>query len=103
MKLDLNHLNTNETSGNHGPYGAALFDPRWKSKRLEILARDSNKCVLCKSSESLQVHHRQYHFSESLNAFKNPWQYDDYLMITLCEHCHKQGHRLYKVPIINTK
>lgn len=83
---------------NHGAYGATLFDPRWKAKRKEIIARDLNQCVICKSSNALQVHHRQYHFLRRLNEFKSPWEYDNHLMITLCETCHNRGHKLYKVP-----
>jgi hypothetical protein len=52
-----------EGTENHGGYGASLFDPRWKAKRVEILSRDGNQCKVCNSKESLQVHHRQYHFS----------------------------------------
>jgi 5-methylcytosine-specific restriction endonuclease McrA len=87
-----------EVTENHGGYGASLFDPRWKAKRIEILERDGSKCRICSSKEVLQVHHRQYHFSRTLNAFKEPWDYPDYLMITLCQSCHQKGHRLYKVP-----
>lgn len=98
MNTDFQLVTDNETTLNHGGYGATLFDPRWKSKRKEILLRDGNKCVICKSEENLQVHHRQYHFSRTLNEFKNPWEYSNNLMITLCENCHQKGHRLYKVP-----
>lgn len=87
----------------HGGYGATLFDPRWKMKRKEILARDKNKCVICKSEDSLQVHHRQYHFSTVLNTFRNPWEYSNNLLITLCKICHQRGHRLYKVPVKQIK
>ncbi|NJK94736.1 MAG: HNH endonuclease [Bacteroidales bacterium] len=83
----------------HGGYGGALFDPKWKAKRAEILARDKNKCVICGSDKDLQVHHRQYHFLERLNVFKDPWEYEDKLMITLCNSCHNRGHRQYKVPM----
>src|SRR6266567_1990017 len=76
----------------HGTYGASLFDPRWKTKRLEILNRDSYSCVVCKKNENLQVHHRQYHFLVRENKFKPPWDYDNYLLISLCESCHKRGH-----------
>jgi 5-methylcytosine-specific restriction endonuclease McrA len=87
----------------HGSYKVALFDPRWKEKRKVILERDEEKCVICKSEESLQVHHRQYHFSKSLNAFREPWEYTDNLLITLCESCHQRGHRLYDVPVKQVK
>ena len=88
----------NDTLLNHGGYGSTLLDPKWKIKRKEILERDQNKCVICKSEQTLQVHDRQYHFSRFLNTFKNPWEYPNNLMITLCESCHQKGHRLYKVP-----
>lgn len=84
----------------HGSYKGLLFDPRWKAKRLSILVRDSGCCTICKSNTSLQVHHRQYHFFNKSNAFKPPWDYDDILLITLCERCHQKGHRQYKVPTI---
>jgi len=82
----------------HGSYGVLLFDPKWKAKRLKILERDSNRCVICKSHENPQVHHRQYHFIASSKSFSLPWEYDDHLLITLCQKCHQKGHRQYKVP-----
>lgn len=99
MNTDFNNYTNDETGLNHGGYGAALFDPRWKAKRKEILDRDNNRCIICKSEENLQVHHRQYHFSITLNVFRDPWEYSNRLMITLCKDCHQRGHRLYKVPI----
>lgn len=83
----------------HGSYGAKLLDPRWKKKRESILARDAHQCVICKSKEALNVHHRQYHFSKSLKQFKDPWDYPNDLLITLCKRCHDKGHRLYEVPV----
>lgn len=85
----------------HGTYGALLFDPKWRSRREEILKRDFNSCVVCKASAGLQVHHRQYHFIVQQNQFKPPWDYPDNLLITLCELCHKKGHSKFKVPTIN--
>jgi len=82
----------------HGSYGALLFDPRWKAKRLMILKRDTNKCIICKSPENLQIHHRQYHFIKSIKSFSPPWDYEDKLLITLCQFCHQKGHRQYNVP-----
>ena len=85
----------------HGSYGALLFHPLWRSKREEILKRDLHKCVICKNQKELQVHHRQYHFVVKENRFKMPWDYNDGLLISLCESCHKRGHSKFKVPIIN--
>ncbi|MBF4491892.1 HNH endonuclease [Flavobacterium sp. MR2016-29] len=84
----------------HGSYGSLLFTTEWKNKRIQILDRDQ-KCLICFSIENLQVHHRQYHFIVRENKFKLPWEYDEYLLITLCESCHRRGHSKYKVPTIN--
>ncbi len=85
----------------HGSYAEALFRPEWKLKRDEIIRRDGSKCVLCRATEPLQVHHRQYHFVVSENKFRLPWEYSSHLMITLCDSCHRRGHSKFKVPIIN--
>lgn len=84
----------------HGSYGALLLHPKWKAKRKEILHRDMYRCVHCHRDKNLQVHHRQYHFMASGQQFRLPWDYPDYLLITLCESCHNKGHNKYKVPTI---
>jgi len=87
--------------GKHGTYGALLFDKRWITKRSEIILRDQGCCVICKSSKGLQVHHRQYHFIKALDQYKAPWDYENHLMITLCEKCHTRGHSKFRVPKIH--
>jgi 5-methylcytosine-specific restriction endonuclease McrA len=84
----------------HGSYGGLLFDPRWKSKRAEIMVRDNQCCVICEGKDELLVHHRQYHFIKTANAFKVPWDYPAALLITLCKSCHQRGHSKFKVPIL---
>lgn len=64
-------------------YSELLKDPRWKNKRKEILARDNKECQWCQSTKKLQVHHFYY------EANKKPWQYDDDMLITYCDSCHK--------------
>ena len=105
--LDSNVANAENTTNkkqtnvpNHGSYGALLFHPKWKARRKEILDRDQHRCINCKSDKQLQIHHRQYHFILSQNRFRFPWDYPDYLLITLCESCHNKGHNLYTVPTI---
>lgn len=64
-------------------YSEKLRDPRWQRKRLEILNRDDFKCRLCNDFQStLNIHHLKYN--------DEPWDIDDYYLITLCEHCHKE-------------
>ncbi len=65
-------------------YIEKLRDPRWQKKRLKILERDEWSCQICGDSTStLHVHHRRY-----LRG-KDPWDYDDALLTTLCEECHE--------------
>src|SRR5699024_10572844 len=53
-------------------------------KRLNVLARDNFQCQDCQSTtETLHVHHKQYEYG------KDPWDYDDSYLITLCEYCHQ--------------
>jgi hypothetical protein len=84
----------------HGTYAELLFDKRWLARRATILARDHNRCVICFQENDLQVHHRQYHFIKSMEKFKAPWDYEDQLLITMCQKCHAKGHSKFKVPTI---
>lgn len=80
-------------------YGAKLFDPRWKEKRIKILQRDQHKCTICQATDvKLQVHHKQYHFIKRLEKHVEPWDYSDHLLVTLCKDCHDRGHKLYEIP-----
>lgn len=83
----------------HGSYGAYLLDERWKRLRKQIILRDAGKCVICGSTEKLEVHHTQYQFIKRLNTFRKPWEYDRKYLITLCHCCHQRGSRMYKIPI----
>ncbi|WP_229747191.1 HNH endonuclease [Mucilaginibacter galii] len=85
----------------HGTYGQLLFDERWRTKRLDILARDRNQCIICNNTQELQVHHRQYHYIKAESQFKPPWDYPENLLITLCKKCHNRGHNKFKVPTLS--
>lgn len=71
----------------------------WKNFRKKILIRDNNKCVICASTKELQIHHKQYHFSNISRDFVKPWEYPISLLITICNKCHNIGHKKFKVPI----
>lgn len=65
-------------------YATKLLDPRWQKKRLEILNRDEWACRICFDSKStLHVHHRRYEYG------KEPWDYPDEWLVTLCADCHE--------------
>lgn len=51
------------------------------------MERDKFKCVCCESeTATLNVHHSYYCKS------RNPWEYPDFALTTLCEDCHKRRH-----------
>lgn len=66
-------------------YSEKLKDPRWQRKRLEILERDEWTCRDClETSKPLHVHHCLY------QSGKEPWEYDNNVLRTLCEDCHPE-------------
>ena len=67
-------------------YKMKLQDPRWIEKSKQIKKRDKYKCV-CGNPHKLQVHHKEY------RKGKEPWDYDDDDLITLCDECHETNHK----------
>lgn len=64
-------------------YSEKLRDPRWQKKRLDILSRDNFTCQCCGDTETeLNVHHKKY------KKGKEPWDYPNNFLETLCKHCH---------------
>jgi len=64
-----------------------LKDPRWQKKRLKILERDQWTCTVCSNKEGTLHAHHNYYIKD-----KKPWEYQDYIIETLCEDCHKIFH-----------
>ena len=67
-------------------YAEKLKDPRWRSKRKQVLKRDKNRCRICGISgkiKILDVHHRWYYPN------KEPWDADIRSLITVCRICHE--------------
>lgn len=72
-------------------YSEKLKDPRWQKKRLEIMQRDKFTCRACdEQKKTLNVHHLNYEKN------KDPWDYDDLNLVTLCEDCHNVMHWIDK-------
>ncbi|MFN8286821.1 MAG: hypothetical protein U0V74_08720 [Chitinophagales bacterium] len=66
----------------------------WKSKRLEVLIRDSFYCKDClKRSESNHVHHT-YYLKDKL-----PWDIDLGALVTLCSKCHWKRHAKESIKV----
>lgn len=71
-------------------YSEKLRDPRWQKKRLEIMERDEFTCQGCGDAKStLNVHHLRYIKN------KEVWDYDNLILVTLCEPCHNINHEFY--------
>lgn len=71
-------------------YKEKFKDPNWQKKRLEILKRDNFCCRSClEDTKTLNVHHIYY------DNKKEPWEYDNDDLITLCDECHKEWHRIF--------
>jgi len=53
------------------------------------MKRDEFRCRYCHSKEkTLHVHHRHYRKGAM------PWDYENYLLVTLCEECHQEAESL---------
>ena len=94
----LDVYNMKQTNYMLSDYPILLNKPEWKFKRKQIIQRDNNQCRNCGDNKYLQVHHRQYHFIKNTNFIKRPWDYNSEILITLCNNCHKSGHKNYKIP-----
>lgn len=85
---------------NKKSYSEKLRDPRWQKKRLEILNRDHFRCRHCQDDKNtLHVHHLKY------SKGKDPWDYENGFLITICETCHRNEHDLRQYAeseLINT-
>ena len=62
-------------------------DRRWIAKYLRILRRDGVTCANCAARPTdrpsrFYAHHR-YHLKD-----RDPWEYPNVALVTLCESCH---------------
>lgn len=75
-------------------YSEKLKDPRWQKKRLEVFQRDDFSCQQCGDTETtLCVHHLRY------MAGRDPWEYPEEMLLTLCEECHNAEYEGMKESI----
>lgn len=73
-------------------YAEKLRSPLWQRKRLKIMERDNFKCTHCGvGDKTLNVHHGYY------ESNKNPWDYADETLHTLCEKCHHDVEKLKRI------
>ena len=72
-------------------YRKMLTDSRWSQRRMEIMRRDGFRCRRCGGKGKLNVHHRWYIYG------RQPWQYPDRCLVTLCERCHRHVHLMQHI------
>ena len=73
-------------------YEKILNRKEWQDRAHEIKTRDNLKCQAYNCStpnDILQVHHLDY-FSH-----RDPWNYPDDMLITLCKTCHQKENNRY--------
>ena len=87
------HNTTSTYNKYKSEYDKLLHDDRWYTKRDEILKRDNHRCIICGSTENLQVHHK-YYITDINGKRRTPWDYPDEILITLCDSCHKKEHSI---------
>lgn len=69
-------------------YDRYIQSEEWAYKRQKILERDGYKCVVCKETNNLNVHHLTYvHLGNEL-----PTE-----LVTLCNKCHAAYHSIEKM------
>ncbi len=69
-------------------YSNKLKNPKWQKRRLEIMQRDNFECKCCLSTTTeLNVHH--------FNYSKEPWESEDFELITICNNCHGIYHKIF--------
>jgi len=78
-------------------YTEQFKSPEWQKKRLKIMDRDDFSCRICGTkTETLNVHHIFY------EPHKSVWDYDDGILITLCENCHNYQHENNNFTLIKS-
>lgn len=72
-------------------YEELLKDPRWQKRRLKTFERDGWKCTQCgNSTQELHAHHTLY------ITGRDPWDYPEDAIKTLCDDCHGKAHNVKK-------
>ena len=75
-------------------YKDQLKTSAWLRRKFDILQRDNYVCSNCLKDNfesQLEVHHLCY------IKGKKVWQYQDYMLVTLCRECHQKEHDLGNV------
>ena len=78
-------------------YKEYLKTPHWQAKRTEAFSKQGNKCRVCGSPYSLNIHHRRYRYKGKSILYKELNQN----LLVLCQDCHLLWHKMHgyhKIP-----
>lgn len=68
-------------------YQESILRQEWADRSKFIKKRDGNACKKCAAQDTvLHVHHRYYVMG------RQPWEYPDGALVTLCHRCHAEEH-----------
>lgn len=67
-----------------------LQSPEWKNKRASVILRDNSECLLCGTTDNLEVHH--------LSSYKDIPNEPDSSLVCLCRSCHQYQHDVHGYP-----
>jgi RNA-directed DNA polymerase len=81
---ELSHLNSFDVNINF-----RAKEPEWRLSRLEALKRDGHRCVICGSTENLNVHHR---IPREIWPSGKPGVHAPENLETRCYNCHQDTH-----------
>jgi hypothetical protein len=76
---------------NEMEYGEFLRTPYWKIVAYEVKRKNKFRCVMCDSSEHLQVHHKNYNFHGYEHTYNGVCS-----LTCVCNECHAKHHGHYE-------
>lgn len=71
-------------------YQEYLNSEHWKNIKKETYKKQ-DICVLCKSKDNLNIHHKSYK-AKGVNVLYKEHKFKD-LLIVLCKECHEEWHK----------
>ena len=90
-KVEWEELKERLKNNYDGNYQKYLRSSYWQTIKKAFFAKKVRKCLFCKSTEKLHLHHRFYKDDEGKSILFRDW----YALIPLCNSCHSTWHALF--------
>ena len=102
LKTKLQYNNENNENFENMSYDELLQTKEWKLFRDFVLKNKGYHCEKCGCNTKLNVHHTIYYKSK-IGKLYLPWFYKLDDLKVLCENCHKEEHKIHKIPVVYSK